>query len=147
MINGTGFLFRDDETILKLFVVTIAQLRAYIKSHCIVYFKWVNFISRKEKGNSQAVHGLGLSALVRTARSGGSLPGQETKLPQTKLWAQQQQKKTIKKSNDGTSLVVQWLRLCTSTSRKGLGSIHFGEIRSYMLCNVAKKLKIRKKIK
>ena len=76
MINGTGFLFRDDETILKLFVVTTAQLHAYIKSHCMVYFKWVNFISRKEKGNSQAVYGLGLSALVRTARSRGSLPGQ-----------------------------------------------------------------------
>ena len=97
------------------------------------------FYFKKRKGGVQ-----GLRLGVFTARSGGSIPGQETKLPQAQLWTQQQQK-AIKKSNDRTFLVVQWLRLHPSTSRKGLGWIPFGEISSYILCSVAKNLKIRKK--
>ena len=102
---------------------------------------WILF--KKKKGGR--FQGLQLGAF--TARSGGSIPGQETKVPQAQLWAQQQRQKAIKKSNDRTSLVVQWLRLHPSASRKGLGWVPFGAIRSYMPCSVAKKLKIRKKIK
>ena len=100
----------------------------------------MNFISKKERWGFRgydlafSLPGQGVQSLVKKLSS-----------QQAQLWAQQQQK-AIKKSNDRTFLVVQWLRLHPSTSRKGLGWIPFGEIKSYILCSVAKKLKIRKKI-
>ena len=47
-------------------------------------------------------------------------------------------------TNLGTSLAVQWLRLCASSAR-GWGWVRslVGELRSYMLHGVAKKINIR----
>lgn len=44
-LSGTGASFQSDENVLKLIVVTAAQLCESIKNHWLVYFKWVDCVA------------------------------------------------------------------------------------------------------
>ena len=57
-----------------------------------------------------------------------------------------QTKNTLKKGLGRTSLVIQWLRLCTSNA-VGMGLIPDQELRSHLLCSTAKNKKKKKKKK
>ena len=44
MVKGYKASLGDNENVLKLIVVLVAQSCVYAESHWIIYFKWVNCI-------------------------------------------------------------------------------------------------------
>ena len=44
MVKGCGTSFQSNESNLRLIVVIDTLLCEYTKSHCIVYFKWINYM-------------------------------------------------------------------------------------------------------